>query len=161
MSQEKRLIFLHGLDSSSQGIKARLLHGLFPHILTPDFSGSLEERMDTLEGIAGEERGWVMVGSSFGGLMAALFARRHPGQVDKLVLLAPALIWPDFAAAPAEPISAPTVIYHGRRDELLPLRAVHELAERSFTNLDFRTVDDDHGLYQTAHAIDWRALLAS
>jgi len=37
-----RLIFIHGLEGSSQGVKATLLRGLFPGILTPDFRGSLE-----------------------------------------------------------------------------------------------------------------------
>lgn len=161
MSKANHLIFLHGLDGSSQGVKARLLRGLFPEILTPDFSGSLEERMAQLAGIVGETQGWVMVGSSFGGLMAALYACRRPEQVSKLVLLAPALIWPDFAASPPAPVSMPVVIYHGRRDALIPLSAVRGLAEQVFTNLDFHAVDDDHGLYQTVHAIDWQAILQS
>ena len=153
------MIFIHGLDGSSQGIKASLLRSLFPGILTPDFHGSLEERMQMLRKILGEEQGWQMIGSSFGGLMAALFALQHPGQVERLVLLAPALIWPDFASRPPIPITAPTIIYHGRRDELLPLQMVRQLAEAAFANLDFREVDDDHGLYQTVHAIDWVRLL--
>jgi len=102
-----------------------------------------------------------MVGSSFGGLMAALFACRRPQQVHRLVLLAPALVWPDFAAKPPAPVSVPAIIYHGSRDELLPIKLVRSLAERVFLNLDFREVDDDHGLYKTVHAIDWRALLGS
>jgi pimeloyl-ACP methyl ester carboxylesterase len=158
-SQTQKLIYLHGLDSSSQGVKARLLRGLFPEIVTPDFGGALEQRMTKLESIVGDTQGWAMVGSSFGGLMAALFACRNPEQVSKLILLAPALIWPDFAAAPPAPVSMPVVVYHGRRDELIPLAAVQGLAERVFTNLDFHTVDDDHGLYQTVHAIDWRAIV--
>ena len=159
MSQAQKLIYLHGLDGSSQGVKARLLRGLFPGILTPDFSGSLGERMAQLAGIVGRTRGWVMVGSSFGGLMAALYACRNPEQVSKLVLLAPALIWPDFAASPPAPVSMPVVIYHGARDELIPLATVRELAGQVFTNLDFRSMDDDHGLFQTVHAIDWQALI--
>jgi len=115
--------------------------------------------MGLLRGILGEERGWKMIGSSFGGLMAALFACERPQQVEKLVLLAPALIWPDFANRPAERISVPTITYHGARDELLPLQTVRLLAERTFTNLDFRVVDDDHGLYRTVQAIDWAKIL--
>ena len=154
-----RLIFIHGLEGSSQGVKATLLRGLFPGILTPDFRGSLEERMGLLRGILGKRGGWKMIGSSFGGLMAALFACERPQQVDKLVLLAPALIWPDFANRPAERISVPTITYHGARDELLPLGTVRALAEGAFSNLDFRVVEDDHGLYQTVHAIDWVKIL--
>ena len=34
---DRRMIFLHGKESSGQGFKARLLRGIFPDILTPDF----------------------------------------------------------------------------------------------------------------------------
>ena len=159
MSETKRLVFLHGLISNSQGVKARLLREQFPDILTPDFSGSLEERMASLYLILGEQGGWTIIGSSFGGLMATIFACERPRQVEKLVLLAPALIWPDFVNALPAPLDIPTVIYHGTRDEHIPLDAVHHIASQLFTNLDFRTVDDDHGLYPTVHGIDWPRLI--
>jgi pimeloyl-ACP methyl ester carboxylesterase len=159
-----RLIFIHGLEGSSQGVKASMLRDLFPGLLTPDFRGSLDERMDLLNQLLGQVSGWTIVGSSFGGLMGALFACQRPQQVRKLVLLAPALIWPDFVAlastsSPAR-VDAPAIIYHGTRDELIPLDQVRGLAERVFTNLDFHVVDDDHGLYKTVHEIDWVSLLA-
>lgn len=153
------LIFLHGLEGSSQGVKATLLREQFPGILTPDFRGPLSERMDALGVIVVERSGWTMIGSSFGGLMAALFACQHPGQVEKLILFAPALIWPDFAANPPEPIEVPTIIYHGKQDKIVPLEATRHLAETVFSNLDFRAVDDDHGLYHTVHEIDWGELV--
>jgi pimeloyl-ACP methyl ester carboxylesterase len=159
LADSTRVIFIHGLMGSSQGVKAKLLRGIFPWILTPNFQGSLEERMDQLQTILGEEMGWKIVGSSFGGLMAALFAHQHPRQVSKLVLFAPALIWPDFASLPKKPVDVPVVLYHGKQDELLPLEAIRELAEKQFNNLDFQVVDDDHGLYKTVHALDWETLL--
>lgn len=159
MAESKRLIFIHGLEGSSEGVKARLLRGIFPEILTPDVRGSLEERMTQLEQIVGEAQGWTIFGSSFGGLMAALFTCRSPEQVDRLVLLAPALIWPDFAADPPGPVDVPTVVYHGTRDEVIPLELVRALAEQAFSNLTFHAVDDDHGLYKTIHEIDWRDLV--
>jgi pimeloyl-ACP methyl ester carboxylesterase len=115
--------------------------------------------MRSLHVILGERSGWKLVGSSFGGLMAAMYACQHPQQVDKLILLAPALILPDFATPPPAPVNVPTVIYHGSRDQLIPLGAVRQLAEAVFRNLSFRVVDDDHGLYRTVHAIDWRVVL--
>jgi pimeloyl-ACP methyl ester carboxylesterase len=154
-----QIIFIHGLEGSSQGVKARLLRGLFPGLLTPDFPGSLEQRMTQLNHILGAQRNWILIGSSLGGLMAAMFAVRHPEQVQRLVLLAPALIWPDFAANPPAPVDVHTIIYHGRQDTLVPLAPVQELAERVFRNLQFHAVDDDHGLYKTVHAIDWPTLL--
>ncbi len=154
-----KLIFIHGLEGSSRGVKATLLRDIYPQIITPDFRGSLTERMSQLDEILGDEAGWTVVASSFGGLMAALFTCQHPEQVKKLVLLAPALIWPDFANTQWEPVQVPVVLYHGQRDHLIPLQSVREIAERVFLNLDFRPVEDDHGLYKTVHAIDWKALL--
>jgi pimeloyl-ACP methyl ester carboxylesterase len=109
--------------------------------------------------LLGETGAWTIIGSSFGGLMGALFALQRPQQVEKLILFSPALVWPDFARAQFEPVSVPVVVYHGRRDDLVPLEAARPLAERSFLNLTFHEVDDDHGMYTTVHALDWEAVL--
>jgi pimeloyl-ACP methyl ester carboxylesterase len=156
-----RLIFLHGLEGSSQGVKATLLRGIFPDILTPDFHGDLDDRMQHLATILEDRAGWTMIGSSFGGLMAALFACRHPERVARLILLAPALVWPDFAMQPPEPIDLPVVVIHGSRDTIVPLEATRLLAELVFKNLSFQVVNDDHGLYKTVHALDWASLLVN
>jgi pimeloyl-ACP methyl ester carboxylesterase len=159
MQDTSRLIFIHGLEGTSLGDKAQLLRSIFPGILTPDFAGTLEARLEVLRSIMGDARGWRMIGSSFGGLMAAIYACERPEQVEKLVLLAPALIWPDFAASPPAPVMVPAIIYHGTQDKIIPLQPTKVLADKIFHNLDFRIVDDDHGLYKTVHAIDWKALL--
>jgi pimeloyl-ACP methyl ester carboxylesterase len=159
MTVNQNLIFIHGLMGSSQGNKATLLRGLFPGILTPDFSGSLDERMQGLRTILGDESDWTMIGSSFGGLMAAIFTCQRPQQVEKLVLLAPALIWPEFASNPPDPVDVPVTIYHGSRDEVIPIEAARALAEQVFRKLSFNVVDDDHGLHKTIHELDWPVLL--
>ena len=157
---QNRLIFIHGLEGTSQGIKAQLLRETFPDILIPDFNGDLETRMAALDGILGREHGWTLIGSSFGGLMAAMFTTRRPAQVHRLILLAPALIWPDFASQPPPPIDVPTLIYHGRQDRIVPIDIVQALAQQVFTRLEFHAVEDDHGLYKTVHSLDWKAILA-
>ncbi len=159
MNINQNLIFIHGLMGSSQGDKATLLRGLFPGILTPDFSGSLDERMQGLNAILGDEAVWTIIGSSFGGLMAAIFACQRPGQVEKLVLLAPALIWPEFASNPPAPVDVQVTIYHGSRDEVIPIEAARALAEQVFRKLSFNVVDDDHGLHKTIHELDWHVQL--
>jgi len=159
MIDASRLIFIHGSDSSSQTYKAGILRGLFPGMVTPDFTGSLSERMAQLEAILGARTGWTIIGSSLGGLMAALFAAQAPGQVRKLVLLAPALILPEFSGHLPKPVSVPTIVVHGTRDELLPLEAVRSLAEKVFTHLTYLVVDDDHRLHRTAEEMDWKTLL--
>ena len=160
MGKPKNLVFIHGLQGDSKGVKATLLRGFFPDLLTPDFTGSLEERMAVLNSILKDSSSWIIVGSSFGGLMAALFTCQNPGQVDKLVLLAPALIWPDFALNPPQPVNVPVVVYQGSRDELIPSNEIQRLSELVFKNLSFHLVDDDHGLYKTVHAVDWKSLLS-
>jgi pimeloyl-ACP methyl ester carboxylesterase len=160
MKPTRRMIYLHGLFSDSSGVKATLLRGLFPDILTPDFSGPLEERMALLGSLIKDTKGWTIVGSSFGGLMGALFTCQRPDLVDKLILLAPALIWPDFALSPPQPVNVPTVVYQGSRDEHIPPQEVERLARMVFTNLAFRLVDDDHGLYKTVHSLNWQEILS-
>jgi pimeloyl-ACP methyl ester carboxylesterase len=155
----EQIIFIHGLEGSSQGDKATLLRSLFPGMLTPDFRGSLEERMHALLEILGKRAGWTLIGSSLGGLMAALFTCQHPGQVRKLVLLAPALILPEFSAALPAQVDVPTVVYHGTRDTVVPLDPTRRLAEQVFRNLDFRVVDDEHRLFKTMQEVEWKKVL--
>ena len=155
-----RLIFIHGLMGSSQGVKATLLRARYPEMLTPDFPGSLEDRLDRLGSLLAGDSGWTVVGSSLGGLMGAIFTTRHPDQVRKLVLFAPALVWPDFAQNLPDPVDVPTVVYHGTQDDLIPLDAVRPLAEQVFRQLTFHVVEDDHGLFKTVHGLDWDIVLS-
>ncbi len=160
MNESRPIIYLHGRDSSSQTYKAVLIRKVIPDLLVPDFTGSLEERMRQLHPILGGRLNWTLIGSSLGGLMAVLYTARHPERVGKLVLLAPALLLPEFAQNPPAPIDVPTIIIHGRQDTLVPIATVKPLAEKTFRDLDYRIVDDDHRLHQTAESMDWKALLA-
>jgi pimeloyl-ACP methyl ester carboxylesterase len=155
----ERLIFLHGSDSSSQTYKATLLRQLYPGMVVPDFTGPLEERMKRLEEILGDANGWTIIGSSLGGTMAALFAARHPGQVRKLVLLAPALSLPEFAQEAEGRISIPCTIIQGTKDDVVPLEEIRKTAEKVFQNLKIIVVEDDHRLHRTAEELDWEELL--
>jgi pimeloyl-ACP methyl ester carboxylesterase len=155
MSSCDSCIFIHGLFGSSQGVKATILKELFPKIVVPDFTGPLAERMAVLNPILDNRDSWTIVGSSFGGLMGAIYTCRNPERVRKLVLFAPALVWQDYRADMLKPVAMPVIIYHGKRDEIVPMEPVKQLAEKVFENLDFRIVDDDHGLYKTVHEIDW------
>jgi len=159
MLDTRKIIYLHGLESNSQTYKAAVIRAIYPDLITPDFTGSLEERMKQLHPIPGSASNWTLIGSSYGGLMAALFATQHPGQVRKLILLAPALMLPDFAEHLPEPIDVPTVIIHGRQDDVVPVGINKPLAEKVFRDLDYRLVDDDHRLHQTAKDLDWRSLI--
>jgi pimeloyl-ACP methyl ester carboxylesterase len=160
MIDATHILFIHGSGGDkSQTYKARILRGIFPGMLTPDFDGDLQDRMKQLERILGIETGWTLVGSSLGGLMAALFATQHPGQVRKLVLLAPALTLPGFTRSLNSQIPIPTTIIQGTQDALIPLEPTRRLAEKVFTDLSYIVVDDDHRLHKTAQELDWKKLL--
>ncbi len=159
MIDPSRLIFLHGSDSSSQTYKAALLRRRYPGMVVPDFTGTLKERMLQLEQIIGTTTGWTMVGSSLGGTMAALFASKHPKQVRKLVLLAPALILLDFTQQVKYPIPVPCTIIHGTKDDIVPLEENRKAAEKFFPQLTYIVVEDDHRLHKTAEELDWDNIL--
>lgn len=154
-------VFIHGLEGTSQGVKATLLRNLFPQIVIPDFRGSIQERMAVLEGELARHDTWTVIGSSLGGLMAALYTCQHPASVRKLILLAPALILPVFSENVTTPVDTTTLLIHGTQDNIVPLEPVQRIAEKAFKNLTFISVEDDHGLYKTVHQLDWLELLSS
>jgi len=90
-------VFIHGLESSGKGTKGTFFRTYRPHMLIDDYEGTLEERMEKLERNLAPYQDLILVGSSYGGLMASIYACQHPEAVKKLVLLAPALHVPEFA----------------------------------------------------------------
>jgi pimeloyl-ACP methyl ester carboxylesterase len=158
--ENSRIVFIHGSGGDkSQTFKAQLLRGLVPGIITPEFDGDIPTRMTQLKIILGTQTGWILIGSSLGGLMAALFAYQAPNQVQKLILLAPAVSLFEFLELPPASIAIPTVIIQGTQDELIRLPVARELAEKVFTHLTYVVVDDDHRLHKTAKEIDWKFLV--
>ena len=156
-----KIIYLHGLESTSQSGKARQFAEKFPGMSTPDFIGTFEERMAQLLPILGDEKDWTIIGSSFGGLMGAVFTCEHPSQVRKLVLLAPALLREPFGKyLNLQTVSIPTVIIHGNEDDVVPLEPVREVAQKLFTNLTYHVVNDGHRLHKAFEELDWGKILA-
>jgi pimeloyl-ACP methyl ester carboxylesterase len=154
-----RLIYLHGLESTSNSGKARLFREWFPDMLTPDFTGSFDERMSQLSPIISDTTNWTIIGSSFGGLMGAAFTCDHPTQVRKLILLAPALMLDPFASRDPNPVSVPTTIIHGTLDTVVPLEPVRAIAQKFFTDLRYHIVEDDHRLHKSVQELDWKSIL--
>ena len=153
-------IFLHGLDSSNQGVKAAFFREHFSDMIVPTFTGDLLTRMEKLREILTAKSEITMVGSSFGGLMASIFAMENPSLVKKLILLAPAIHVIKNAPVTIRTISTPIQIYHGDKDEVIPLADVESIARELFRNLSFNIVQDDHSLHETFKALNWKALLA-
>jgi pimeloyl-ACP methyl ester carboxylesterase len=155
-----RILFIHGSDSTGRTYKAEVLRKIFPKLHSPDFTGPLAVRIAQMESILEDQTDWTLIGSSLGGLMAALFATRHPGQVRKLVLLAPALNLSEFSRHLPKPVDIPTILIIGKNDDVIPVERVEQLARQIFRGLTYLSVDDDHRLHHTADILDWKTLLA-
>lgn len=153
-------IFIHGLESNNQGTKAVYFRKNFPGMLTPNFPGPLDERMEKLQTVLSGQSEILLVGSSFGGLMASIFAMENEPRVKRLILLAPAINLMEFSAYRDRQIQTPVHIYHGRQDEVISLEGVREVALQVFSDLSFHAVDDDHYLHKTFEKIEWDILLS-
>jgi len=151
-------LFLHGLDSSIGGTKAQWFRLHFPHVRMRNYSGDLDQRLSQLEEETADLDRLILVGSSFGGLMAACFAIRHPERCRRLVLLAPALNFTEYRP-PVVPLALPALLVIGQHDTVCPPDLVLPLARATFCNLEVRIEDDDHMLHRTFPALDWQRLL--
>jgi pimeloyl-ACP methyl ester carboxylesterase len=97
-----RIVYLHGFASSPQSGKARFFAEKFAALGVPFTAPQLDEgnfegltitgQLKVVERAVGDQP-VVLMGSSLGGYLAALFAARSV-QVEKLVLLAPAFQFP-------------------------------------------------------------------
>lgn len=152
-------VFIHGLESSSQGTKGVFFRKGYPDMIVEDYPGSLEERMGKLNNLLANRNDIVLVGSSFGGLMAAIYACENEDRVRKVILLAPAMHLEDFQPYLGKRLDVPAVVFHGTRDDVVPLASVRRIAENIFKNITYNVVDDDHPLRETFLSYDWNNLL--
>ncbi len=153
-------LFIHGLEGSSQGTKGRYFAEHFPGMLTPDFTGDLGHRMAALAEVTAGHDDLVLVGSSFGGLMAALFTLEHPHRVRRQILLAPALNFLDAATWQGRHSTVPTMVYVGEEDTVTPAELLEPVARAVFADLVFKRLPDDHRLHHAFPALPWSELLA-
>ncbi|MFX0034395.1 MAG: alpha/beta fold hydrolase [Candidatus Hermodarchaeota archaeon] len=168
MKKIQNVIFIHGLESSGKGFKGRLLQKEIIECITPDFEvydpnismeRLLKIRMEQLYTILRDKEPWIIIGSSFGGLMATLYTLKNPDKVSKLILLAPYLLIPELINKTYSPINVPVIIFHGKYDRVVSLRQSRKYAEKLFTNLTYNIVDDDHFLHKMVVSIDWKLLI--
>ena len=156
---EKTSYFLHGLDSSGKGTKGRFFAKNFPKVFCPDFEGSLPHRLKQLEMLCEKKQQLILIGSSFGGLMATCYAIQHPEKITSLILLAPALNFENYRP-PAKLLRIPTLLVVGKDDTVTPANLVVPLAKATFTDIEIRLADDDHMLHDTFQRLDWQNILA-
>ena len=94
-----RAIYLHGFASGPSSKKARFFAERLtdcgvtlavPDLAEGDFEHlTISNQLRVVERVASGSR-VSLIGSSLGGYLAALYAARHPDQVERLVLMAPA-----------------------------------------------------------------------
>ncbi len=152
-------LFIHGLESSARGTKGSFFSHHFKEMMVPDFHGDLSERMTKLVEICCNCQQIIIVGSSFGGLMATCFALQNPEMVKGLILLAPALNFGDFKP-PVEKSNVPVQIVIGDQDVVTPAEIVLPLAHRTFTDPHVTLLKgEDHFLKGGFLEMDWHQLL--
>jgi len=140
-------VFVHGLESSSDGTKGTY------------FRKGYHGMMIRLNEILADKKDLILVGSSYGGLMAAIYACENESRVKKLILLAPALNLDEFKPYLSKRIAVPVIAYHGSQDDVVPLEPVKKIATSIFPNSSYNTVKDDHPLSTTFPTFDWDDLL--
>ena len=98
-----RVVYLHGFASSPLSSKAQFFRRKFAACRVPMEipqldQGRFEEltisgQLGVIERAVGGQPA-ILIGSSLGGYLAALYAARHPHQIERVVLLAPAFQFP-------------------------------------------------------------------
>lgn len=158
---DPKVLFVHGLEGSPQGAKARLFAEHFeaqtPAMDTSDFEACVAVQRAAIEAFRPD----VLVGSSFGGAVAvallAAAAWRGP-----TLLLAQAAVHYDPAATLPKDVTVWLV--HGTGDTLIPVEHSHRLAATgSPDRVRVIEVDDDHPLHasvENGDLLEWVRAIA-
>ena len=158
----ERVLFIHGLEGSPLGSKARLLGEHFdawtPAMDTKDFEACVDRQALAIE----EFRPDVLVGSSFGGAVAVALLARGVWRGPTLLLAQAAIHYDPEACLPDD---VPVWLVHGSRDTLLPLEHSRRLAATGDAErVRLIEVDDDHPLHDSVASgalVGWVRELAS
>ena len=142
-----RVQFVHGLEGSPQGAKARLFAANFetrtPAMDTADFDACISVHANVLRDFAPD----LLVGSSFGGAVAVELLRIGAWRGPTLLLAQAAVRRDPGARLPA---AVPVWLVHGRDDALIDVadsRALASTGDPKWVRLF--EVDDDHALHAT------------
>ena len=142
--KQMKVQFIHGLESSPQGRKARLFERHFqtctPAMNTGDFEGCARQQAEQIERFGPD----LLIGSSFGGAVAVALLARGCWKGPTL-LLAPAAFRYDPSAR--LPPGVPVTIIHGLRDTVIDIGDSRKLARTGTPALvRLFEVDDVHDL---------------
>lgn len=139
-----RVQFVHGLEGSPAGIKAKLFASHFtaltPEMDTSDFPACVDVQAATLASFRPD----LLVGSSFGGAIAVALLQRGLWRGPTLLLAQAAL---RFGLPPELPRGVPVWLVHGRQDDVIDIEDSRVLAGAGSPGLvRLLEVDDDHSL---------------
>ena len=174
----KRVVFCHGLESGPSGRKARYLRRHFPSTIVPDLEmsafslakrnsfirkslnvrasliGCAKIALAAIEQQTDPDDDVILVGSSWGGLVALSLITDHGFKPYKVVLIAPALsihgiaarFFPDFMPS-CLPSETSILLIHGTADETVNFKSSQELAAKFPQQITFDVVENgDHRL---------------
>ena len=144
-------VLAHGLEGSPNGTKAKALRDAGFALICPDCRGLiLEQRIKLVEPYIISSESVLLIGSSYGGLVALALAAAHPQHIGGLLLCAPALHHREapLFELPTLSKNIPTVIIHGQRDELIPFEMSLAYAEKN-SHISVEITEDDHRLSQS------------
>ena len=151
------LVWAHGLWGSPNGRKVTAIRESGVEVISPDFNEmELIDRVELLEKTI-EIGDIVLAGSSWGGLASALTAQRKPEKLKGLLLLAPALHYPEPPNDDPEKLKAPdglpVTIIHSTNDDIVPISASKDYIKRSENNVKLIEVEDSHVLENSIELI--------
>jgi predicted esterase len=143
-SPKLRVQFAHGLESSPQGSKARLLAAHFdactPSMNTRDFESCVQVHAQTLQRFAPD----VLIGSSFGGAVVVELLARGLWKGPTLLLAQAALHYNPDARLPE---GVPVTLVHAPQDDVVDIEQSRRLARTGSPGLvHLIERDDDHPL---------------
>jgi len=154
----RQVFYLHGFASSPNSTKVGYFrerfreHGIAlrcPDLNEPEFATlTLTRMLDQLGAEVAMAHGAVtLIGSSLGGTLAVLAAAKYPGRVDRVVLLAPAVMF----AKPGHHLLPPERVDEWRRRGALPF---FHYAYNQPRDLDFTFYEDSlrHDAFNAAFA---------
>ena len=151
------LVWAHGLWGSPNGSKVTAVRESGIEVISPDFNEmELVDRVELLEKTI-EVGGVILAGSSWGGLACALTAQKKPDKLKGLLLLAPALHYPQSPNNNPDnliaPDGIPVTIIHSKTDDIVPISASKDYAKRSGNNVNLIVVEDSHVLENSIELI--------
>ena len=151
------LVWAHGLWGSPNGSKVTAIRESGIEVTSPDFNEmELVDRVELLKETI-DIGDVVLAGSSWGGLACALTAQEKPEKLRGLLLLAPALHYPEHPNDVPEkliaPDNVPVTIIHSTTDDIVPISASKDYIERSGNNVQLIEVEDSHVLKESIELI--------